>query len=265
MLRGSPWRTNFESDFQSADDAVPRVIEALLKLKPLGMGLPDFFKLIRLLFRKDRKLHDMCNFFHLEEEVHRGLLTILFSLLLRSPANRASYEAYPRMFGMPDDEEVGKGNIYQKFRIAKRLSATSPLLNQYVILLYSPRKTFLFGDGILDWLTPKLTANRIDGRTLITLTPNLCVYFCTPRLMRTTPNCASIIAAPWMVDWVNNLVQIHSRTQLFFTGGPPVLSASFRQRQFLQLADRTDPFVDLLDEVANFLGAGFTAAGRQKA
>lgn len=250
MLKGSVWETNFEDDFSNADNGVHKVVESLISLKPLGRTLAEFFGLMPLFIKRDRSLRDMCKFYHLDEDVHRALLVLLCSLLIRSPGNRSRYESYPAIIGLPPNEEVGKANMRQTFQIAKELCEEGFISNQYFVLIHSPFKKFIFGDGNLDWLTGSLAANRIDGKALIPLTPHLCLYFCTPHSMRSTPNCASFSAAPWMVDWINDIVQIYSRDKLFFLGKPPALKDTFRKRQFLEHKRKTDELIDMLDEVA---------------
>jgi hypothetical protein len=71
--------------------------------------------------------------------------------------------------------------------------------------------------------------------------------------MRRMPNCAAFSAASWQVDWINKLVQIYSRDQLFFRGRAPELTEAFRIRQFLER--RTDALLDMLDEVAGIKGS----------
>ena len=250
MFRGSVWETNFEVEFSRADDAVPKIVETLLDLKPLGRTPTEFFSLMRLILKRDRHLRDMCKFYHLDEGVHRSLLLVLCSLVIRSPGNRNRYENYPAIMGLPPDEEVGKGNMSSKFQVAKKLCETGLISNQYFVLIHSPLKRFIFGDGNLDWLTEQLVVNRIDGRALVPLTPHLCVYFCTPRSMRAIPNCASFSAATWMVELINDIVQIYLRDKLFFLGKPPVLTEVFRRRQFLEHKQKTDELIDMLDEVS---------------
>ncbi|NOR30329.1 MAG: hypothetical protein GQ539_04420 [Sulfitobacter sp.] len=249
IFRGTVWESNFEDEFD-IDNEVHEIIPALQGMKPFGRTLKEFFTLIKMLGKKDRSLRDMCKFYHLDEELHRKLLLLIHSLLIRSPGNRSRYEGYPKMIGLPPDEEVGKGNMVQNYRIAKKLCQKGLISNQYFVLMHSPLKKFIFGNGSLDWLTSGLVANRINGRTLLPLTPHLCVYFCTPQSMRSTPNCASLSLAPWMVDWVNDITQIYSKDKLFFLGKPPKITDAFRQRQFLEHKEKTDALIDMLDEIA---------------
>ena len=250
LFKGGSWETNFEREFASADDQIHRTIEAIKKLKPLGSTPNEFFGLMKLFFKRDRHLKDMSKFYALDKDVHRSLLLLLFSILIRSPGNRSRYESYSTLIGFPPNEEVGKANLRQTYLAAKRLIETSYLSHHYFILIYSPWKKFIFGDGSLDWLTGSLMANRIDGKALLPLTPNICLYFCTPRSMRRGVNCASFSAAPWIVDWINDTTQIYSRDKLFFLGKPPQIGDVFRQRQFLEHGQKSDHLVDLLDEIA---------------
>lgn len=247
FLRGTPWETNFEDEFSSADNNASKVVEALLAIKPLGGTTAEF---LDLLVKRPKNLREMCKFYHLDEDIHRSLLLLLLSLLIRSPARRYRYELYPAKFGLPPDGEIGKGNMQQQFHIAKKLCETSFLSNQYTVLIHASRKKFVFGDGCLDWLTGSLNGLQIRGSALVALTPRLCVYFCTPHTMRRSPNCASFRAAPWMVDWINNIVQIYARDRLFFLGRTPVLTDVFRRRRFQEHARKEDDLIDMLDEVA---------------
>ncbi len=249
IRRGSNWESNFESEFD-IDNDVHAIIAALNGLKPFGRTPVELIALIKLRFKRRRTLRDMCKFYHLDEKFHRNLLLLIHSLLIRSPANRSRYESYPKMFGLPPDGEVGKANMAQNYWIARKLCQNGSISNQYFVLLHSPLKKFIFGDGSLDWLTSGLIANRINGRTLIPLTPHLCVYFCTPMALRSSPNCASLSATPWMVDWVNEITQIYSKDKLFFLGKAPKLTDPFRQAQFLEHKEKTDALIEMLDEVA---------------
>ena len=249
MFRGSSWETNFESDFD-IDNEVHVIVDRLKSLKPYGRIPSEFLGLLKLLFRKDKSLRDMCKFYDLNEQLHRSLLLLMHSLLIRSPAKRYRYEHYPGMIGLPPDENVGKANMSQNYAIAKRLCRNGFTSNQYFILLHSPLKKFIFGDGSLDWLTDGLIAGRISGRAIVSLTPFLCVYFCTPMRMHPSPNCASLSVAPWVVDWINEITQIYSKDKLFFLGKAPILTNEFRGRKFLEHETKADELIDMLDKIA---------------
>lgn len=249
VLRGSVWENNFEKDFE-IDQAVHELIQRLTALGPLGKTPREFLEVFRRLIKKERNLSDICKYYALDEKLHRKLLLFILSLLLRSPAKRREFEHYPKTFGLPPSEDVGKANMAQLYRIAKNLCQSGPISNHHFVLLHSPPlKRFICGDGCLDWLSG-LPSQRISGRALVPLTPRLCVYFCTPMMKRGSQNCASLIAAPWMVDWINEITQIHSGKKLFFLGRPPLLIGAFRRDEFLQYQDRSDELISMLDQVS---------------
>ena len=249
IFRGRNWESNFENEF-AIDNEVHVIVDTLKGLRPYGRTPSELIALMKLLLRKDRTLRDMCKFYNLNEQLHRNLLLLIHSLLIRSPAMRYRYEQYPKIAGLPLDENVGKANMSQNYASAKKLCQKGFMSNQYFVLLHSPLRKFLFGDGSLDWLTDGLVAGRIDGRAVVSLTPHLCVYFYTPKRMRPSPNCASLSVAPWMVDQINKITQIYSKNKLFFLGRAPKLTEAFQKDSFLEHKERADALIDLLDEIA---------------
>ncbi|WP_210290607.1 hypothetical protein [Rhizobium sp. BK650] len=250
IFHGQVWETNFEGDFQSVDDAAPQIVETLLGFKPFGLTPSEALHMFRLLFKRDRHLRDTCRFYNLDENTNRKLLLLILSLLIRGPGNRFRYENYPQLVGLPPNENVGKLNMRQAYSLAKRQCETGSLSNRYYVLLHSPWKRFVFGDGQFDWLSQGLNGYRIDGRALMPLTPHLCIYVCTPRSMRVTPNCASFLAPPWMVDEVNEMIQACSKDAIYFMGSQPKLMPAFIEGQFLRHNRPNNYLIDLLDEVA---------------
>ena len=106
----------------------------------------------------------------------------------------------------------------QNYASAKKLCQKGFMSNQYFVLLHSPLRKFLFGDGSLDWLTDGLVAGRIDGRAVVSLTPHLCVYFLhTKENAPFTELWRPLVFAPWMVDQINEITQIYSKNKLFFS------------------------------------------------
>lgn len=250
LSRGGGWpSTNFESEFD-IDDKVHDIVAYLKKLKPLGQSLREVVMLLKFAFSKDRKLLDLCKVYHIEERISRHLLLLIYSLLIRSPSNRFKYESVPQRFGLPANEDVGKANMLQNYRMAKKLCESGVMTNRFFVLLHSDFNRFLCGDGYLDWLSGELQAGRVGGRALIPLTPNLCVYICTPTAMRSDRNCASLRAPAWMVDRVNDIVQIYSRDKLFFLGRKPHLTDEFRKRQFLEHSTHSVDLLKMFDELA---------------
>ena len=189
ILPGKVWATNFEDEFQ-IDNYMHEIISRIRKMVP-----PDevFFTSDEnhKPFGQDARSGDgaVC-FNHVEETLHRKILEFLLSLLIRSPAKRERYNSAPQLIGLPPAEEVGKANMISAFNTAQNLCRKGSVRNQFFVLLHSPSAQFVFGDGCLVCMTDSVTANRLEGKALVPLTPGICVYVCTPLKMNALSNCA---------------------------------------------------------------------------
>lgn len=249
IFQGRPWESNFEKEFD-IDNDVHEIVAAIRELKPLESNPSGLATTLELCKRKDRSLREICKLYQIEERIHRNLLLLLLSLLIRNPNNRARSEDYSTLLGLQPNEQVGKKNMEQSYLIAKNLSLTEHISNHFFVLLHSPAKKFIYGDGAFDALTPNLIGLTIRGSALLPLTPDICVYFCTTVMMPATPNCASLLASPWMVDQINEITQVYSKDKLFFLGKPPKLTEDFHRREFLAFVEGSVGLLDMLEEVA---------------
>ncbi len=251
IFRGTNFVNNFESEFD-IDNKIHGILKSLKSMKPRGTNFSDFVDLIRKLFKQKGKkdLRNICRFYDLDENLHRDLLLLMMSLLIRSPASRSRYEAYPSLIGLPPNEDVGKMNMLQAYQSAKRICLSGSLSNRYFVIIRAGFKNFICGDGTLDWISGSIDINRLNGKALIPLTPRICIYFCTPMVMRSSPNCAVFTAPPWMVDWINDITQIYSKEQLFYRYQRPKLTEAFKRRQHLTHSQQSDYLIDMLDELA---------------
>jgi hypothetical protein len=243
------WQTNFEEQF-TIDSKVHDIVKKLESMRPqetlshTSVGLAAHFQ------DGHQNIPDTCYYHHIKEPLRRELLLLICSLLIRSPANRFAYENAPLIAGLPPNQDVGKINMRAIYKSAKKICRLGKASNQYFVLLHSPEKRFVFGDGALDWLTESVMTNRLHGQALIALTPSICIYVTTPLAMGSSINCASLIATSFMVDQVNEIIQIYSKERLFYCGPPPRLSENFLANQFLAHRVKHDPFLASLDKIA---------------
>ena len=231
-MRGSAWETNFEKDFENADQSVDEIIKLVGGLKSLGSIWRYFWKLLKLLFNSKRELIDMCHFGQLDDQLDRQLLELILSLLIRSPHTRASLETFSIIDTVEAKEEIGKANMQSQFRSAKRALDRGHLSNHIYIFLVSQTKEFIFADGMLNSLTPSLVGSGLHGHALVPLTPNLCVYICTPTSMRSDINYGSLAVAPWIVDMANEITQIYAGKEIYFRKGKSKINPDFFDGDF---------------------------------
>ena len=228
-FRGTVWSSNFESDFDRPDNAVHEIVGALDKLRPKGTSFHELLKLIGALCSGQRGYDVVSNFYRMDHEIARNLLLLCLSLLIRSPSARSRYERYGTQFGFPVSEEVGKANIAQNYHLAQKICDRHHLPTLRFVLLNSFLGRFVFGDGLLDWITPSLLTNSIHGKALISLTPHLCVYMFTPSNANGSVNCASLFVNNIVEDGINDICQVYSKDQLFFRGRVPRLTDAYKR------------------------------------
>ena len=251
VLMKGPWTTNFEPDFERADDSINAVLSSLEQYKAKGgSSFWDFLKLMSLLSKRDRTLRDMCRYHELDSQLAAAAALLIVSLLIRLPARRHVYEGVSQWVGLPPDPNIGKMNMRQFFHIARDAIEKGAASRMFFVLIRSPLREFIYGDGVLDWMSDSFASLQIRGRALLPLTPKLCVYVCTPSVRFGRHNCASFYAAPWMVDAINEMTQIYSKDFLFFRSKPPVLTEHFKSEQFLSHELQRDDLLELLDDVA---------------
>lgn len=249
--KGSVWELNFEGEFGDIDNKVHMLIEVLQGLKPLGAKFQDIWAIILLVVNKNRSASDFAKFYKIEPKIHSSLLLLILSILIRSPKSRNLFERYSELLGLPSNESVGKANMQQAYSSAKKLCASARCEKYFFVVLHSQFKKFNFGDGSLDLITSSLSSNWATGKTLIPLTPKICVYAYAPSVMPRNVNCAVIAAPAWMVDRINSITQIYSRDRVFFLGKKPTLEPSFTRKEFLVHDVEYDGLLRILESVAD--------------
>ncbi|EDM69637.1 hypothetical protein RAZWK3B_12092 [Roseobacter sp. AzwK-3b] len=251
-MRGTPFQAQFEDEFGDVDNRVHDILGRITESRLIGPLAAYFASVAPRLMDSERKLSDLCKTGLIEDAEYRLLLETLVALLLRSPSTRFFLESFSMMVEPDETEDVGKLNMRSRVELAKRVISARVLPNFFFVFMISKGKKFFFGDGLLDAMTPALVGNSLRGHAFIPLKPNLAVYLCTPRRMKTDRNYASFLAPDWMVEEANNITQIYSKEWLFFQGDQPSINESFRSSKFLQWKYHQSPLFDYLNEVANY-------------
>jgi hypothetical protein len=107
----------------------------------------------------------------------------------------------------------------------------------------SPRKEFLYGDGIYSNISIGSDDFR-NTRILAPITPNIAVLYALPVERVVEPRIFSVEADDDLHSLVNTTTQIYSKNCLFFRGDPPELSEFFRRGEHLRYENQ-DP-IELL-------------------
>lgn len=228
MLEGTPWKTNFESDFD-IDRRVHQIVKTVLSTRPEWH-----------LNSRDLKW----------ERDWNSVALFALSLLVRCPAKRSGLEQFPHLVGMPSDDEIGTANIQSLYSRAME-HIEGDLSNLTLTFLHSRGENFQTGDGFHDRVTSSLNCNAISGRAFVPLVPKVGLYLTgKPRFTDARESergkrmrLKSVYVEDWLVREANELTQLCSKNLLFFKGLAPKVTENFKRNEFLCTADGEHEFI----------------------
>lgn len=242
------WAYNFEGKFKKADDRIHAVVRRCLKMFSGGYIAKTLW---RALLRRTKGEQDLSIFraeFKIDTSFRRDLVLLCLSLLILSPANRDRLERVGSAFGLPRSEDVGKVNIHLQVDAMNREYERSYHRNIFPLIIYSYRKEFLFGDGLLDGMTSSLQSN-LRGHAMVPLTPHICVFLSCPTSVRSDRNAALLLAPDWLVDEINEVTQVYSKRFLFYASQKPNLSDAFERGEHLMYEHNSSTTINTLKEL----------------
>ena len=244
--RGTPWQTNFEEIFLDADDSVPRLVEFFRSLHHPLSNVRTFARATIELTRKGRKLRNFGFFATMPEGIERAFLNLAASLFVRSPSSRDAWEVFPKRFGLPANEEVGKANMLNQYRAIKQAVLNEARPRKAYVVLRSTTKEFHCGDGYLGAINADA---RWSWKGLFPLTPDLCIYFFSPPMISCNKSIFVTTALDYQIKRINEITQIYSKDHVFFRWQKPQVTEEYRCSQFRMLKYHSDPVLDEFEEV----------------
>lgn len=242
----SEWDHNFEGEFQAADNAFPYVIEWLDSLDRAG---PPFEVPAR-----ERILRQQA-----PPERLADLVECLISLAIRSPMYRERAVALAEDFRGPLPERernrlIG-ANMHRSHREAvKALSGRGKIM-----VIYSPEREFIFGDGFFHNLYPPIQ-HLSNTKFLVPLTPWMSVLFVCPTRYVVEPRLVTMSATMEETDRINEAVQVYSRNQIFYRSEKPTIRDAYRLGKHMLFADDRNPADDLIQSLPGIKARGNTIA-----
>ncbi len=225
------WRENFEPEFDAADDSIHRVTMGCIRLFSLSKFARLIWRATRSRMTRRTGIEDFSESLSIEPVFRRELINLCISLLIRSPANRYKLERTGASFGLPPNEEVGKMNM--KIQVDGMLRHYNDGFrgNTFPLIIHSQVKEFIYGDGLLDGISSSLGSAFLRGHALVPLTPHICILLATPYSIRSNQNAQILFAPRWLVDHINLITQVYSKTQIFYASRAPSLSEEFKANE----------------------------------
>jgi len=227
------WDQSFESEFDSADSNFPTVIawlESLPRESRFGKRLRERFLPLSAS----------------DEDLYR-LVEGIVSLAVRSPMNRAMAVQFSDDFGPlpPAMRESVRG---LNMRDMQRLAVQSIGTRGKFVVLYSPEKEFIFGDGFFHNIT---TPNFVPyaPEILAPITPNLSVLYVRPLEYGVEPKLTSFVIDESEANILNDVVQVYSKDAVFFRSEKPNIIDAFGSNQHQRYSHPGNPIANLIHTI----------------
>jgi hypothetical protein len=210
---GSPWDESFEAEFQKADDNFPQIIDWLDSLNRCD---PPF----------DRGIASRILPQSAPNEQFSLLIECLVSLAARSPMHREKGVALAEHYHGPLPERKRNGLIGMNIRHAHRNAVQSLGGCGKVMVIFSPEREFIFGDGFFNNLTVQ-GQHWHHPKILAPITPWLSVLFVRPISYMAEPRLVTLVASSKEADELNSAVQVYSRNALFYRAERPEVDDTY--------------------------------------
>lgn len=210
---GSVWDTSFEAEFQSADNNFPRIIEWLNALDRCD---PPF----------ERPVSTRIVPNPVEDQQFADMIECLVSLAARSPKHREHGVALAEEFRGPLPEQERNSLIGANIQRALRNAVRNLGGQGKAMVIFSPDREFIFGDGFFHNLTVQ-GEHWHHPKLLAPLTPWMSVLFTRPMGYTIEPRLVTLVANRAETDALNYTVQVYARDMLFYRSERPQVDEAF--------------------------------------
>jgi len=116
------------------------------------------------------------------------------------------------------------------------------------MVLYSPEREFIFGDGLFNNLNPPVD-HVLNPKMLVPLTPRISVLFVRPSRYMVEPRLMTLVVSNKETDLLNNAVQVYARNAVFYRSERPIIIHDFAQAKHLVFSDQRNPVDELIHHI----------------
>lgn len=230
---GSQWDQTFEQMFDSPDSKFPSLVEELETLVE---------------FHRNAQCSSLDFLPHVDNDpIISKTIECMLSLVVRSPSFRQDValliNSVRTTCRSEECEPFIAANLYSAYSLLKpQTSAEGKFL-----IIWSPEKEFLYGDGIYNNLSIS-SQSLNNARILVPMTPNIAVLYALPIESTVLPKLFSIESNDNLHSLINLTTQIYSKNCLFFRRDRPELSEHFLRGEHLRY-DIEDPVEHLVRQI----------------
>ena len=229
----SPWNRSDEHVFDGVDNNMGMLVEHLEKIA---------------LQTQNAKLAKW-NPIHSNPVLRDELAPAMLSLCLRNPHSRYLASSMGRNLvgyerGSQIDRNVSLSNILASFHAnAKHLRGSGRFG-----IFFARESEFIYGDGFFH--NVHISGDFFGNISmLVPMTPKIAVGYRLPSRYMTEPMFCVMNVGADIVTSFNNLVQIYSETELFFSNIEPQLIPEFERGEFLRIQAQHNPALHWLNQL----------------
>lgn len=135
-------------------------------------------------------------------------------------------------------------NIRQSFQnVRKALGARGKAL-----VVFSPAKEFIFGDGFFSNLTPP-GDHLISPKLFVPLTPRTAVLFARPSRSSVEPRLLTLVVSEKEAEALNLGVQVYAKDAIYYRSERPTPTDDFTKAKHLVFSDHRNPIDQLIYQI----------------
>ena len=230
----TPWDQDYEAEFQKPDNQVPNLIRWL--------------ETLRLEERLDRPAADRFVAESMAGDRAAMLFETMISLAVRSPRTREKSVGLAERFRGPLPPHERRAILGLNHRYIYRSIVSHPPRYGKFVVLFSPHREFIFGDGFFHNISGQSTP--LGGlKVLVPLTPTISVLFVNPTSYRVEPRLMTFALSAAETDTLNDAVQTYSKSEIFYRAQRPEMIEAFRLGQHFIWSDPRNPIDTLIDTI----------------
>jgi hypothetical protein len=213
------WDQNFESEFQRADENIPRLIA--------------FLEAMTFEVRSHASLRDRFVAGVIPDDFFDQLIETLISLAVRSPMTREAVVGIAERLRGALPERERNCIMALNMRDMHKTAFQTLRGRGKVAVISSPDREFVFGDGFYHNLT-SVVAPPMNARILAPLTPRIAVLYAVPMRYSVEPKVSTLVINSDEATTLNQVVQVYARDAIFFRSEKPDISTEFSKGSHLQ-------------------------------
>lgn len=229
------WDSSFEQEFDRADNAFPSVIEWL--------------ECLEFTDRRGERLSQRFSALPVNDVEFARSVECLASLAVRSPRTREAAVRVAEDLRGPLPERERNALISLNIKNAQQTAASSLSTSGKLLVVYSPDREFVFGDGFYHTLTTVQYSALSTAKILAPITPRISVFYVRPTACMVEPRLCTLVITETEADFFNNTIQIYAARAIYYRNDRPPLIEAFRQARHLVYASSDNPIAALADGI----------------